>query len=194
MMSSLTEEEKEKLAEENLPLIYFIASQLSSSVSDKEELISSGFIGFTKALKTYDDSRRTKFSTYAYVCIKNEMLIHLRKEAKHNKCQSFERIIAEDGKGSVLKLGEILCDESSKTIEEEIIATEKKELLLQLLQRLTLTERAIIEARYGINGQTESTQVNTALLIGKSQASISKIEKKIRKKLRRLLNKAERSA
>ena len=193
-MSSLNEEEKEKLAEENLPLIYFIANQLSNNTSDKDELISSGFIGFTKALKTYDYAKRTKFSTYAYVCIKNEMLIHLRREAKHNRCQSFEKIIAEDGKGSVLRLEDVLRDEFGETVEEEILTKEKRELLLRLLKKLTPAERAIIETRYGINGQTESTQVNTALLMGKSQASISKIEKKIRKKLRRLINNAEQSA
>lgn len=190
-MSSLTFEEKETLANENMSLIYFIANQFSKDIHEKDELVSAGFIGFTKALKTFDDTKRTKFSTYAYVCIKNEMLIHLRKEAKHQKCLSFQKIIADDGKGSTLILEDILYDEYEPTTEEKMITLEKRRLLVKLLERLTPTERAIMERRYGINGQTESTQTKTADLIGKSQASISKIEKRIRKKLRRMIEKEE---
>ncbi|MGN1134582.1 MAG: sigma-70 family RNA polymerase sigma factor [Oscillospiraceae bacterium] len=53
-------------------IIKALAGKISQDNAD--DLIQEGFIGLMNAVKTYDSHKNSKFSTYAYVCIRNKMI------------------------------------------------------------------------------------------------------------------------
>ena len=91
-----------------------------------------------------------------------------------------------DWDGNELLLSDILgTDENviSKNLEDEV----DKRLLYCALDKLSERERGIIELRFGINtpdGQ-EKTQKEVADMMGISQSYISRLEKKIMKRLKK---------
>ena len=56
--------------------------------------------------------------------------------------------------------------------------------LLEEIEKLGCRDKEIIELRYGLNGKKEMTQKDVAMLLGISQSYISRIEKKVIKKLK----------
>lgn len=68
--------------EDNMNLVYFIVNKKYKHKRNKEDLYQQGFVGLQKAINSYDDKRIVKFSTYAMVCILNEIKYFLRRENK----------------------------------------------------------------------------------------------------------------
>jgi RNA polymerase sporulation-specific sigma factor len=189
-MVPLTKQEREDLAEKNLGIVYYLANQFGNyNTIERDDLISAGLVGLSKALGRYDSSNKAKFSTYAYVCVRNEILFFLRKEKKHMSCVSMQKAISEDGEGHLFLLEDILFDKNAPVNDDEIVKSEELEVLGALVTKLTDLERFIIERRYGLNGNPEMTQTQIAELVNLSQASISKIEDVIKKKLARWFKK-----
>ena len=56
-------------------------------------------------------------------------------------------------------------------------------MMYQEVSKLEDRDREIIELRYGLNGKKEMTQKEVANLLGISQSYISRIEKKVIKKI-----------
>lgn len=77
-------EEKNKLAEENLGLVYLVVNKEftyeKTTESDRENYIEEGMIGLAKAINTFNPSKGAKFSTYAYTCIKFEINSYVAKQ------------------------------------------------------------------------------------------------------------------
>ena len=69
----------DKLFFDNLNLVYHILQKLDYNRNDREDLLHEGAIGLLKSIKNFDDKKGIRFSTYAFCCIKNEMLYYLRK-------------------------------------------------------------------------------------------------------------------
>ena len=82
-------EEKNKLAEENLGLVYLVVNKEftyeKTTESDRENYIEEGMIGLAKAINTFNPSKGAKFSTYAYTCIKFEINSYVRKKNNHKR-------------------------------------------------------------------------------------------------------------
>jgi RNA polymerase sporulation-specific sigma factor len=80
----LNTEEKNKLAEENLGLVYLVVNKEftyeKTTESDRENYIEEGMIGLAKAINTFNPSKGAKFSTYAYICIKSEINCYVAKQ------------------------------------------------------------------------------------------------------------------
>ena len=74
----------------------------------------------------------------------------------------------------------------NKDIESEL----EKSLVLQAVSKLNKRESLIMELRFGLNGKKEHTQKQVADKLGISQSYISRLEKKIIRRLRRELEKA----
>ena len=70
----------ELLAKYNTPLVYSIAGRFSGRGADMSDLIESGNIGLVKAIKTFDFSHGTAFSTYAVPLIFGEIRRFLRDD------------------------------------------------------------------------------------------------------------------
>ena len=183
-----TEKEKEAkavLIEHNLRLVVYIAKKFDNTGVSVEDLISIGTIGLIKAINTFKSDKNIKLATYASRCIENEILMHLRRNSRIKTEVSIDEPLNVDWDGNELLLSDILGTEEDlvyKDIEDEVDLN----LLEQAMDILSDRERTIIELRYGIgHDDEEMTQKEVADLLGISQSYISRLEKKIIRRLRK---------
>lgn len=174
---------RNKLIEHNLRLVVFIAKKYESTLEPLEDLVSIGTIGLIKGINTYKIDKNIRLATYASRCISNEILMYLRKNKKRVYDISFEEALSFDGEGNELHLEDIVSTSEDSTYKEY----EKKtdiELLKDYLKNLNERDRQIMVMRYGLYNTEEYTQKEVAELLGISQSYISRIEKKVIKKLK----------
>lgn len=172
------------LIERNLRLVVYIAKKFENTGIGIEDLVSIGTIGLIKAINTFDPERKIKLATYASRCIENEILMYLRRNNKTRSEVSFDEPLNVDWDGNELLLSDILGTDSDmiyKYIEEEV----DKELLNIAIKRLSKREKCIIKLRFGLNDGIEKTQKEVADFLGISQSYISRLEKKIIKRLKK---------
>ncbi len=177
---------RNKLIEHNLRLVVFLSKKYTNSMYDLEDLVSIGTIGLIKGIKTYKLDKNIKLATYASRCIDNEILMFLRKNKKRNNEVSFEDSVNFDNEGNELHIEDIYgTDEDiiQKAIEEK----DNKLLLEKEVKKLNGREAEIIEFRYGLFGKKELTQKDLADKLAISQSYISRIEKKIIKRLKLIM-------
>ncbi|MFQ3545830.1 RNA polymerase sporulation sigma factor SigE [Halobacillus rhizosphaerae] len=176
------------LIERNLRLVVYIARKFENTGVNIEDLISIGTIGLIKAVNTFDPEKKIKLATYASRCIENEILMHLRKSNKLKTEVSFDEPLNVDWDGNELLLSDILGTEEdiiTKGIEKKI----DKKLLKSALEQLNDREKQIMELRFGLIGKKEKTQKDVADMMGISQSYISRLEKKIIRRLQREFDK-----
>lgn len=186
------EEAKSMLIEHNLRLVVYIAKKFNNTGVGVEDLISIGTIGLIKGINTFKPDKNIKLATYASRCIENEILMYLRKNNKTKLEVSIDEPLNVDWDGNELLLSDILgTDEDviSKGIESEV----EKKLLYKAIEKLNHREKVIVEMRYGLNNKDgeEMTQKEVADSLGISQSYISRLEKKIIKRLKREILKFE---
>ncbi len=173
---------REKLIVHNLRLVVYIAKKFESSGVSLDDLISIGTIGLIKAVNTFSPEKNIKLATYASRCIENEILMYLRKIASQKMVVSLDEPLNTDYDGNELMLADVLGsegDEISRKVEED----DEKRILLQVIEDLPQREKQIIEMRFGIGDKDELTQKEVADIMGISQSYISRLEKRIIKKL-----------
>lgn len=176
------------LIERNLRLVVYIARKFENTGVGVEDLISVGTIGLIKAVNTFDPSKNIKLATYGSRCIENEILMYLRRNSKVKAEISFYEPLNIDWDGNELLLSDILGTENDvvyNTIEDEV----DKQLLLLAMKKLSTREKEIVQLRFGLNGIEEKTQKEVADLLGISQSYISRLEKRIIKRLKKEINK-----
>lgn len=180
------------LIEHNLRLVVYIAKKFDNTGIGVEDLISIGTIGLIKAINTYNPTKKIKLATYASSCIENEILMYLRRTSKMKLEVSFDEPLNVDWDGNELLLSDILGTEEDVIYKDMEMEVEKR-LLKRAVAKLSPRERKIIELRYGVatvNGK-EYTQKEVAELMGISQSYISRLEKKILKRLKKEIVKYE---
>ncbi|MFQ6724295.1 MAG: sigma-70 family RNA polymerase sigma factor [Clostridia bacterium] len=173
---------RSKLIEHNLRLVLYIAKKFESPKAELEDLVSVGAIGLVKAVDSFKADKNIKLATYASRCIENEILMYLRKVNKTLNEISLDEPLSVDDEGSELVISDILpsCEDSYQEVEND----DQKKFLLSTLSSLSKRERDIMIMRYGLYGQDELTQKEVADLLSISQSYISRLEKKILKKLK----------
>ena len=172
-----------KLIEHNLRLVVFLSKKYENTKIDLEDLVSIGTIGLIKGINTYKLDKNIKLATYASRCIDNEILMFLRKNKKRRGEISFEDSLSYDAEGNELHLEDILGTEPdivTKGIEEEV----EEQLLYEETNKLNNRDKRIMILRYGLYNYNEMTQKDVAELLNISQSYISRIEKKVIKKLK----------
>lgn len=177
---------RNKLIEHNLRLVVFLAKKYDNTGTDLEDLVSIGTIGLIKAIGTYRLDKNIKLATYASRCIDNEILMYLRKTKRKKTEVSFEDSLSYDSDGNELHLEDVLGTDKdivTKGLDDEL----NRHLMMEEIKRLTPRDKEIIELRYGLNKQKEMTQKDVANLLGISQSYISRIEKKVIKKLKSII-------
>ena len=180
------EEARNKLIEHNLRLVVFLAKKYENTKVDLEDLVSIGSIGLIKGINTFSLEKNIKLATYASRCIDNEILMFLRKNKKTKGDISLEESLSFDGDGNELHLEDILGTDDNivtKPLDDET----DKEILRKELSKLDDRDREIIVLRYGLNGKEEMTQKDLAERLQISQSYISRIEKKVLKRLKNIM-------
>ena len=172
----------------NLRLVVYIAKKFEATAVGIEDLISIGTIGLIKAVNTFSPDKNIKLATYASRCIENEILMFLRKSSQYKSEISIEEPLNIDWDGNELLLSDVLGTDND-VVNENIENEAEKKLLLESVAKLSPRERFIMEKRFGLNGEKELTQKEVADLIGISQSYISRLEKRIIKRLKKELEK-----
>ena len=186
------DEAKSILIEHNLRLVVYIAKKFDNTGVGVEDLISIGTIGLIKSINTFNPEKNIKLATYASRCIENEILMYLRRNNKTKLEVSIDEPLYVDWDGNELLLSDILGTDEDviyRDIENEV----ERKLLLKAINKLSDREKTIINLRFGLgtpDGQ-EMTQKEVATLLGISQSYISRLEKKIMKRLKRELIREE---
>ena len=176
---------RNKLIEHNLRLVVFLAKKYDNTGVDLEDLVSIGTIGLIKGVNTYRNDKNIKLATYASRCIDNEILMFLRKNKKRKGEVSFEDSLSYDAEGNELHLEDVLGTDDdivTKGIEEET----EKAMVYREINKLNDRDKKIMIMRYGLFNHDEMTQKDVAKVLGISQSYISRIEKKVIRKLRQL--------
>lgn len=179
-------EARNKLIEHNLRLVVFLAKKYENTGFDIEDLVSIGSIGLIKGINTYKIDKNIRLATYASRCIANEILMFLRKNKRKKIEVSLEETLNYDAEGNELHLEDILGTEDDivpKELEDNI----NKELLNREIELLDKREKEIMTLRYGLNNTEEYTQKEVADMLGISQSYISRIEKKVIRRLQSIM-------
>lgn len=174
---------RETLITHNLRLVVYIAKKFENTGINVEDLISIGTVGLIKAVGTFKPDKNIKLATYASRCIENEILMYLRKTSNKRQDVSIDEPLNTDWDGNELMLSDIIGTETDSVyagVEQET----ENDLLATAVRTLNPREREIIELRFGLFGKKEHTQKEVADLIGISQSYISRLEKRIIRKLR----------
>lgn len=182
------EDVKEELITRNLRLVVYIAKKFESTGINLEDLISIGSIGLIKAVNTFCPDKNIKLATYASRCIENEILMYLRKTSTLKNEVSIDEPLNVDWDGNELLLSDILGTDGD-TVNIGIESITEKDLLRTAVSRLGSREKMIMELRFGLNSGKEKTQKEVADMIGISQSYISRLEKRIIKKLKKDMEK-----
>ena len=184
-----TSEDKEArsaLIEHNLRLVVYIARKFDNTSVGVEDLISIGTIGLIKAINTFDVDKNIKLATYASRCIENEILMYLRRNNKTRMEVSIDEPLNVDWDGNELLLSDILGTEED-VIYQGLEQEAEHRVLGSAISKLSEREQVIVKLRFGINMPEgrEKTQKEVADLLGISQSYISRLEKRIMKRLRK---------
>ena len=184
-----TEKEKEaksRLIEHNLRLVVYIAKKFDNTGIGVEDLISIGTIGLIKAINSYKADKNIKLATYASRCIENEILMYLRRNNKTKAQVSIDEPLNVDWDGNELLLSDILGTDED-VIYKDIENEAERKILNRAINKLPERERIIVDLRYGLSSDDgeEKTQKEVADMLGISQSYISRLEKKIIKRLKK---------
>lgn len=177
---------RDKLIEHNLRLVVFLAKKYENTKIDLEDLVSIGTIGLIKGVNTFQNDKNIKLATYASRCIDNEILMYLRKTKRKKTEVSLEDRLSFDADGNELHLEDVLGTDANivtKNLDDEL----DKTLLRRELNKLNKRDKEIMIFRYGLDGNAELTQKEVAEKLGISQSYISRIEKKVIKKLSNII-------
>ena len=177
------EKSRQLLIEHNLRLVVYIAKKFENTNICVDDLISIGTIGLIKAINTFKKDKQIKLATYASRCIENEILMHLRKNNSQKVVVSFDEPLNVDWDGNELLLGDVLGTDDD-CVDRHLEDEAERELLRSAMANLGSREKQIMQLRYGLSGSQEKTQKEVAQMLGISQSYISRLEKRIIKRLK----------
>ena len=180
------ENAKNILIEHNLRLVVFLAKKYENTGYELDDLVSIGSIGLIKGINTYKPDKNIKLATYASRCIANEILMFLRKNKKRKTEISFEDALNYDNEGNELHLEDILGTDPD-LVTKELEDNDLKMTLFKEIEKLPSRDKEIMKLRYGLFGSKEITQKELAEKLNISQSYISRIEKKVIKKLKNVV-------
>ena len=178
---------KDILIEHNLRLVVFLAKKYENTNVDLEDLVSIGTIGLIKGINTFSKSKNIKLATYASRCIDNEILMYLRKNKKIKTEVSIDASLSYDSEGNELHLEDVLGTDKN-IVSKEIEDATNRQIMINEILHLKPRDRDIMILRYGLLDNKELTQKEVAEKLGISQSYISRIEKKVIKRLKTLVN------
>ena len=172
------------LIEHNLRLVVYIAKKFENTGIGLEDLTSIGTIGLIKAINTYKADKNIKLATYASRCIENEILMYIRKNSNRRVEISIDEPLNTDWDGNELLLSDVLGTDEDE-IYREIVENEDRKIIYDAISKLNKREQKIVKLRFGLCGCKEYTQKEVADMLGISQSYISRLEKKIMKRLKK---------
>ncbi len=184
-MKNGDKEASKKLIEHNLRLVAHVTKKYYSMTADSDDLISIGTIGLIKAVNSFDYKKGTRLATYAARCIENEVLMHLRTQKKNAQDISMSEPIDSDSEGNPLTFSDVVYIDD--TIADDIDTNEKTQIIYEYISKMkNKAEQQIIILRYGLYNTKPLTQREVAQRLGISRSYVSRIEKRVLEKMRKM--------
>ena len=174
---------RNKLIEHNLRLVVYVAKKYETNSYNLEDLISIGTLGLIKGVKTFKMDKNIKLATYASRCIENEILMYLRKKNRQRNEVSIDEPLNVDYDGNELLLSDVIGTDDYY-IKDDFETEEYKNNIRNAITTLKKREQLILSLRFGLDNNEEMTQKDVADYLGISQSYISRLEKRILKKLK----------
>ena len=156
---------KEQMILSNHGIVFSVMKNLSIPLTD-EDMFQTGIIGLLKAINTFDTSKGYQFSTYAFLIVRNELLMAFRK-SKRSVIVAFSLDDNADiGNGESVPYAEMIAD--GKDYEENVV---NSMLAQQIFESLGSREKHIF-TMFFVESRTQS-EISKAL--GISQSYVSRI-------------------
>lgn len=163
--------------------LYLVISQLKKyqceTTMDREDLMEEGIFGLIKAINSFSPLKKVKFTTFASVCIRNQILYYLRSNSKHTNLFSIEQENTEDNE----KAKERINLKSSHQVEEEYIRQELVNKIHQIVINLPPKEEKLIRMNYGFQEGIIYSQKEIAEEFQVTPSRISKLNHRILAKI-----------
>ena len=159
-------EEYERLIIENEALVYHVLKQMHL-YSQLEDYYDVGMIGLCKAAKTFDNSKGSKFSTYACICIRNTILMDIRDRKRQCDYYSISLQTPVGGEKDEILLEDTISDYE---LELDILNKEEKMALIESIRKLNDEDRQMIDLYFW----KEMTQQEISRYLKMSQANVSR--------------------
>ena len=180
---------KEKIVLHNLRLVIIVLKKYYYSGFPFEELVSVGTIGLMNAINTFDINKNFEFATYAAVCIKNEVLMYIRKNNWNLKVVGFDAVLKSFVDGSNVTYANVLAS------DEDIVSNYEEvniyQVVLGIINDLPERERMCVMLYYGLGGYERIEQKDIGIILNIGQPTVSRILKKAIAKIRSELVKYE---
>lgn len=174
---------RSELIVHNLRLVAHVVKKYYTSNADTEELISIGTVGLIKAVSTFNNSKSTRFATYAAKCIDNEILMYFRSAKKSARDVYLDEPVDVDKDGNSMSLMDIIAEDDNM-VDRIDTMIKSRQLYGFVENSLDDREREIILYRYGLYGKKPLTQREVAEKLDISRSYVSRIEKKALEKLK----------
>ena len=165
------EEARQTLITHNLRLVSHIAGKYTVPGYTREDLVSVGALGLTKAVNTFRPETGAQLGSYAARCIENEILMLLRSSKKYRNDVSLSDPIGTDGEGNDLSFMDILGTPEDE-LEEKVVHRLSMERVRLLIRDLPKREKLVIEMRYGLLDGRMHPQHEVARLLGISRSYV----------------------
>lgn len=175
-----------ELMEQNMWVVYYAAKKYASANNIFEDLVSIANLGLVKAMYAFDPDRNVKPSSFAMKCIKNEFYMYFRRNSKLAREISLELPLAAQEDGQELSIGDVISTEN-EIVWEEVLKKQRSSELIRAVNSLDKREKCIMDMRFGLSGEREHTQAEVAARLNVTQSYISKVEKRLLKKIRNML-------
>ncbi|HBV86193.1 MAG TPA: RNA polymerase subunit sigma-70 [Desulfosporosinus sp.] len=181
------EHARNKVIEHNFRLVAYVLKRYEFDPQIKEDLFSIGIIALIKAINTFKLDKGAKLSTYAIICIRNDINMYFRDSNKRQGEAFIYDSIAQDSDGSDLCIIDTYEPPNEKKIDDQIVDAEEQRILLEDVDRLPILERQVLFMRYGLKNSTKHSQQEIADKLKISRSYVSRIEKKAIQILKRTL-------
>ena len=176
------------LVERNLRLVAHIVKKYTYPGKDVDDLISIGTVGLIKGIDSFDISKGVRLATYVSRCIENDILMLIRRSKKTKGEMYLQDTIGTDKEGKDISLIDVLSSDEDSIIDIVERKIQIKQLYTKIDMDLKDREKTIIQMRYGLLDGNPQTQSEIALILGISRSYVSRIEKRVLKKLNKAMN------
>ena len=180
-----SKEIRDKIILHNTKLVYKIVDKYTEN--DKDDLLQIGMIGLIKAVDSYSLDKKIAWSTYMYSCVSNEIRMYFRiqnyeKRSKYVECSIYAEV--DTKKEDSVAIVDMIYDKNINIFEEVALNIEIEKINKTMKKLFSEREYRTMELRYGLNGNSEHTQQETADIMGIHRTQISRYEKKAMQKIK----------
>lgn len=174
-------EVRDQIVKNEVKLVDYLIRNKLKYCNNYEDLFQIGVIGLIKGINTFDISRGNTFSTYASICIMNEINMYFRKVRKQIVTTSLD-VNVTDEHGNVLgSLGSLIKDDNVN-VEANVLQNSEVKYVLYTLECMANENETmkrnikIIKDYYGLNSENKAMRhIDLVVKYGIRQPSISRI-------------------